>query len=263
MIEQNDPKLTVLLATATEMQISLVDILHNGGTAEQFREKYMHADVLLVDDIQELFGKKAIQNELILLFNSFYESGKRFMMTSSQKEANCGMRRRLVSRSFWGDFSVISKPYIHAQFPSDHERTEIRNTLLENGKYLIDDFDLDSFKTYYKNVWKYFKRYIGLFNVDRKDIQLINDLNDILNLLLHETPLEEWERRTCILFTKALLYTISRYDIRIFRGGFYSEGVLYIPLPHHAGTSDLEIKIDEFDEEFNKFCEEYQEYEDF
>ena len=128
---------------------------------------------------------------------------------------------------------------------------------------LIDDFELDSFKTYYKNVWKYFKRYIGLFDVDRKDIQLINNLNDILNLLLYETPLEERERQTCILFTKALLYTISTYDICIFRGGFYSEGVLYIPLPHHAGTSDLEIKIDEFDEEFNKFCEEYQEYEDF
>lgn len=263
MIEQNDPKLTVLLTTTTEMKTSLVDILRNGGTAEQFRENYTQADVLLVDDIQELAGKKAIQNELILIFNSFYESGKRFMMTSSQKEANRGMRSRLVIRSFWGDFAVISKAYIHAQFPSDHERTEIRNTLLENGKYLIDDFELDSFKTYYKNVWKYFKRYIGLFDVDRKDIQLINNLNDILNLLLYETPLEEWERQTCILFTKALLYTISTYDIRIFRGGFYSEGVLYIPLPHHAGTSDLEIKIDEFDEKFNKFCEEYQEYEDF
>lgn len=262
-IEQNNPELTVILTTTTEMQTSLAEILRSGGTAEQFREKYMQADILLVDDIQELAGKKAIQNELILLFNSFYESGKRFMMTSSQKEANRGMRSRLVIRSFWGDFAVISKAYIHAQFPSDHERTEIRNTLLENGKYLIDDFELDSFKTYYKNVWKYFKRYIGLFDVDRKDIQLINNLNDILNLLLYETPLKEWERQTCILFTKALLYTISTYDIRIFRGGFYSEGVLYIPLPHHAGTSDLEIKIDEFDEKFNKFCEEYQEYEDF
>ena len=140
----------------------------------------------------------------------------------------------------------------------------MRNNLIENGVYLVDDFDLDSFKTYFKNVWKYFKRYIGLFDVDRKDIQLINNLNDILNLLLYETPLEEWERQTCILFTKALLYTISTYDnIRIFTGGFYSEGVLYIPLPHHAGTSDLEIKIDEFDEKFNKFCEEYQKYEDF
>lgn len=264
MIEQNEPKLTVILTTAAEMRTSLVNTLQNGGTAEQFREKYMHADVLLVDDIQELARKKAIQNELILLFNWFYESGKRFMMTSSKKEANCGMRSRLVIRSFWGDFAVISKAYIHAQFPSDHERSKIRNTLLENGKYLIDDFELDSFKTYYKNVWKYFKRYIGLFDVDRKDIQLINNLNDILNLLLYETPLEERERQTCILFTKALLYTISTSDsIRIFIGGFYSEGVLYIPLPHHAGTSDLEIKIDEFDEKFNKFCEEYQKYEDF
>lgn len=135
-IEQNDPKLTVLLTTTTEMKTSLVDILRNGGTAEQFRKNYTQADVLLVDDIQELAGKKAIQNELILIFNSFYESGKRFMMTSSQKEANRGMRSRLVIRSFWGDFAVISKAYIHAQFPSDHERTEIRNTLLENGKYL-------------------------------------------------------------------------------------------------------------------------------
>ncbi len=113
-------------------------------------------------------------------------------------------------------------------------------------------------------MWKYFKRYIGFFDVDRKDIQLINNLNDILNLLLYETPLEEWECQTCILFTKALLYTISTYDIHIYGGGFYSDGVLYIPLPHCAGTSNcIEIKIDEFDENFNKFCEQYQEYEGF
>jgi len=151
-IEQNDPKLTVLLTTTTEMQTSLVDILRNGGPAEQFREKYLQADVLLVDDIQKLAGKKATQDELILLFNSFYESGKRFMMTSSQKKANRGMRSRLVIRSFWGDFVVISKAYIHAQFPSDNERSEMRDNLIENGVYLVDDFDLDSFKTYFKNV---------------------------------------------------------------------------------------------------------------
>ena len=102
------------------------------------------------------------------------------------------------------------------------------------------------------------------FDVDRKDIQLINRLNDILNLLLYETPLEEWECQTCILFTKGLLFTISTYDINMYKGGFCSDGVLYIPLPHHAGTGDcIEIKIDEFDVEFNSFCEQYQEYECF
>ncbi len=79
------------------MASTLTSIISNGGTTEQFRDKYMQADVLLVDDIQELAGKEAIQNELILIFNSFYESGKRFMMTSSQKEAGYGILIRNLS----------------------------------------------------------------------------------------------------------------------------------------------------------------------
>jgi chromosomal replication initiation ATPase DnaA len=108
-INQNNPELTGILTTTVDMRSALADILNNGGTSEQFREKYLQADVLLVDDIQELAGKEAIQNELILIFNSFYESGKRFMMTSSQKEAGYGIQDRLVIREFWGDFAVITR----------------------------------------------------------------------------------------------------------------------------------------------------------
>ena len=263
-IKQNNPELTVILTTTADIVSTLKKIISNGGTSEQFREKYLQADVLLVDDIQELAGKEAIQNELILIFNSFYESGKRFMMTSSQKESHYGIKDRLLIRNFWGEFAVISKPYINAQLPADEERAVIRNRLLEDGEHLVDVFDLNNFKAYFINIWKYFSNYIGLFDVDRKDIKLINNLNDILNVLLYETPLEECECQTCILFTKAMLYTISSYDIQVYKGGFYGNGVLYIPLPHHAGTSDcIEITIDEFDEEFLRFCEEYQKYECF
>ena len=263
-IKQNNPELTVILTTTADIVSTLKKIISNGGTAEQFREKYLQADVLLVDDIQELAGKEAIQNELILIFNSFYESGKRFIMTSSQKESHLGIKDRLLIRSFWGEFAVISKPYINAQLPADEKRAVIRNGLLEDGEHLVDDFDLNDFKAYFINIWKYFSNYIGLFDVDRKDIRLVNNLNDILNVLLYETPLEECECQTCILFTKAMLYTISTYDIQVYKGGFYGNGVLYIPLPHHAGTSDcMEITINEFDKEFLRFCEEYQEYECF
>lgn len=259
-IEQNAPELHVILTTTADMVASLTNIISNGGTAEQ----YMQADVLLVDDIQELAGKEATQDELILLFNSFCESGKRFMMTSSQKESHFSIKDRLLIRSFWGEFAVISKPYINVQLPADEERAIIRNGLLEDGEHLVDVFDLNDFKAYFINIWKYFSNYIELFDVDRKDIKLINNLNDILNVLLYETPLEECECQTCILFTKALLYTISSYDIQVCKGGFYGNGVLYIPLPHHAGTSDyIEITINEFDEEFLRFCKEYQEYECF
>ena len=263
-IEQNSPELHVILTTTADMVASLTNIISNGGSAEQFREQYMQADVLLVDDIQELAGKEKTQDELILLFNMFYESGKRFMMTSSQKESHFGIKDRLLIRSFWGEFAVISKPYINAQLPADEERAVIRNRLLEDGEHLVDDFDLNDFKAYFINIWKYFSNYIGFFDVDRKDIRLVNNLNDILNVLLDETPLEECECQTCILFTKAMLYTISSYDIQVYKDGFYGNGVLYISLPHHAGTSDcIEITINQFDKEFLRFCEEYQEYECF
>lgn len=263
-IEQNSPDLHVILTTTADMVSSLTNIISNSGSAEQFREQYMQADVLLVDDIQELAGKEKTQDELILLFNMFYESGRRFMMTSSQKESHFGIKDRLLIRNFWGEFAVISKPYINAQLPADEERAVIRNRLLEDGEHLVDVFDLNNFKAYFINIWKYFSNYIGLFDVDRKDIRLVNNLNDILNVLLYETPLEECECQTCILFTKAMLYTISSYDIQVYKGGFYGNGVLYIPLPHHAGTSDcMEITINEFDKEFLRFCEEYQEYECF
>ena len=100
-IEQNSPELHVLLTTTTDMVSTLTNIIGNGGTAEQFREKYLQADVLLVDDIQELSGKEKTQDELILLFNAFYESGKRFMMTSSRKETHKGLKDRLIIRGFW------------------------------------------------------------------------------------------------------------------------------------------------------------------
>ena len=267
LIEQNDPSLTVILTTTAEMQTSLVDILHRGGTVEQCREKYMQADVLLVDDIQELAGKETTQDELILLFNSFYESGKRFMMTSSQKNAHRSMNDRLVIRGFWGDFAVITRAYIHAEFEPDQERDEKRSALLKESEHIYwtlshdKEFSIELFKSYFKNVWSYFSQYIGTFDIDREDTKILSYLNRIDTVLHCKTlsSLEAWEQNTCILFLKGLIYTLTSYDIIMYEGGFYGNGVLIIPLPHHAGTSDsLEITIDEFDEWFNKGCEGYQ-----
>ena len=264
-IKRNNPELTVILTTTADMRSALADILNSGGTSEQFREKYLQADVLLVDDIQELAGKEAIQNELILIFNSFYESGKRFMMTSSQKEAGYGIQDKLVICEFWGDFAVITRAYIHTKFELDPEREEKRSTLLKESEQVYWDishdkgFSIESFKSYFKNVWSYFSQYIGLFDIDREDAKIICYLNRVDTMLHCNTPsnLESWEHKTCILFMQALIYTISSYDMIPYRGGFYGNGVLSI---HHAGNDIIEITIDEFEEEFNKICEGYKKF---
>ena len=266
-IEHTSPELHVILTTTSDMVSSLTNIICNGGTAEQFREQYLQADVLLVDDIQELAGKDKTQDELILLFNAFYESGKRFMMTSSEKESYHRLKDRLVVRGFFGDFVVITQAYIHARFEPDTERKNQRKDLLHKSEQLSrkllhdEDFDIDTFKSYYKDAWAYFSRYIRLFDMDREDLKIVCYLNRIDTMLNFKVPvgLKSCEWNTCILFMHALIYSISSYDYTTYRGGFYGDGVLFIPLPHHAGTDDgLEITIDEFDEWFNKFCEGYQ-----
>lgn len=112
-IEQNFPKFHVIYTTTADIVSSLINTISSGGTSEQFREKYLQTDVLLVDDIQGLAGKEKTQDELILLFNAFYESGKRFMMTFSQKETHDGLNDRLISRAFWGEFAEITTAYIN------------------------------------------------------------------------------------------------------------------------------------------------------
>ena len=224
----------------------------------------MNPDFDLQEELKKLPDRP---DELILLFNVFCESGKRFMMTSSQKESYHGLKDRLVIRGFFGDFAVITRAYIHAQFETDAERINQRKDLLHKSERICrtllhdEDFDIDAFKSYYKEVWAYFSRYIGLFDADREDLKIVCYLNRIDTMLHCKTPvsLKSYERNTCMLFIRALIYTISSYDIMMYRGGFYCGGVLFVPLPHHAGTPDcIEIKIDEFDEEFNKFCERYQ-----
>lgn len=262
-IEQNATELHVILTTAGDMASSLTETISSGGTTEHFREQYMQADVLLVDDIQALAGKEAIQDELILLFNVFCESGKRFMMTSSQKESYHGLKDRLVIRGFFGDFAVITRAYIHAQFEPDAERINQRKALLHSSEQFCrqllheSDFDMDAFKSFYKEVWTYFRRYIGLFDMNREDLKIVSYLNRIDTLLHCKTPvgLKSCEWNACIRFMHALIYTISSYDHTAYRGGFYGNGVLFIPFLHHAGDDGIEITIDEFDEEFNRICE--------
>ena len=101
-IEQHTPEQIVILTTTADMISLLADTLLNGSTAEHFREKYLRADVLLIDDVQEIAGKEKTQQELILIFNRFYESGKRIMMTSSAPDDE-RIVERLRTRFFFGD----------------------------------------------------------------------------------------------------------------------------------------------------------------
>lgn len=63
------------------------------------------------------------------------------------------------------------------------------NPMLEESERLYwelsddEECNLEDFKSYFKNVWEYFSRYIGFFDIDREDVKIVSYLNRIDTLL--------------------------------------------------------------------------------
>jgi chromosomal replication initiator protein len=86
------------------------------NTSFNFQSKYRQVDVLLIDDIQFLQGKKETQESFFATFNALHEQGKQVVITSdvSPKLLN-SFDERMRSRFEWGLMTDIQAPELETR----------------------------------------------------------------------------------------------------------------------------------------------------
>ncbi|HKG95944.1 MAG TPA: DnaA/Hda family protein, partial [Gemmatimonadaceae bacterium] len=107
---QLEPNLSVEYATLDDF----FDRLHAAvaaGQGDAFKQRYQHVDLLLLDDVQFLTGRRETQSELMRLFNALQGSGRQIVMTSDRPPAEIpDVDDRLVHRMAGGLVVDVGPP---------------------------------------------------------------------------------------------------------------------------------------------------------
>lgn len=98
-----------LLVTAEQFLSEFTGAVRN-RTGAAFRARYRDLDILLVDDVQALIGKKATQVEFFQTVAGLHDLGRRVVLAGDQEAITTGAGARFASQLHWGLVAKIERP---------------------------------------------------------------------------------------------------------------------------------------------------------
>ena len=122
----------ILYVTSEKFTNELINAIKD-NVNEKFRNKYRNIDVLLVDDIQFIAKKDAIQEEFFHTFNALHESGKQIIISSDKPPRDIQLLEdRLKSRFEWGLITDISNPDYETRLAILRKKADIEHIVIED-----------------------------------------------------------------------------------------------------------------------------------
>ena len=129
------PSLNVLYATCEQFTNQLIEsISHGKGTnaSADFRRRYRSVDVLLIDDVQFLAKKQAVQTEFFNTFNELVMQNKQIVLTSDRPPKEIELLEERLRTRFEGGLLADVQP------PELETRIAILKKKAEEQKCIID-----------------------------------------------------------------------------------------------------------------------------
>lgn len=120
----------VLYCTTETFLNEMVNSIRTQKTAN-FRDKYRAVDVLILDDIQFISNKEALQEEFFNTFNTLYQAGKQIIIASDRPPGGIAhLEERIRSRFEGGLVADIKSPNVETRIAI------LQTKLIERNEFL-------------------------------------------------------------------------------------------------------------------------------
>ncbi len=175
-------------------------------TTGEFRQKFRKADVLLIDDVQFIAGKVAVQEEIFHTFNELYEAGKQIIFTSDRPPKDINpLEDRIKSRFEQGLIVDIQPPDLELRIAILKRKTQEMGIVVPNEVLSFLGDKLDSNIRQIEGIIKKLRAFCQLNNSQITLELARNSINDIISGV---EPVE-------ITIDKIFAKTAKKYGVQV------------------------------------------------
>ena len=106
----------------------------SAGTIESYKQRFQDVDILLLDDVQFLAGRRETQSEMLRLFNALQRAGKQIILTCDRPPAEIAdLDERLITRFAGGLVVDVGLPDYETRVAILRAKCEEKGAQFEPG----------------------------------------------------------------------------------------------------------------------------------